>query len=89
LRAEAPTASFDEGKQLIVLKGDGRAPAVLRIQNRPGEPTNPVSANFISYSLATGLPDFSGFQGAEITLPNGTQNQFGPAATRTPPGPPR
>jgi len=86
MRAEANTATFDRHKQVIVLKG---TPAILFLQSRPGEPVSPIRTNDVTYSLATGLPKFHGFQGAEINVPNAPQNLFAPAAAPGAAGPPR
>lgn len=86
LRANAATATYDRGKEIILLKG---APATLWLQNRPGEAASPINANSVSYSLATGLPELRGLQNAEINVPNAPQNLFGPAAARPAPGPQR
>jgi hypothetical protein len=87
LNAQADVATFDQGKQTILIKGEGRA-ATLRIQNRPGEPANPIHSN-VTYSLGTKLPEFHGFQGAEFTMPSDPRTPIGPAAARGSAGPPR
>jgi lipopolysaccharide export system protein LptA len=86
MRAEANTATYDRGKKLIILKG---SPAILFLQSRPGEAVSPIRTDSVNYSLETGLPDFKGFQGAEINIPNAPQSLFSPSAARGPAGPPR
>jgi hypothetical protein len=88
LRAKAAVATYDQFKETIVIRGEGR-PAELWIQARPGEPTHPIYTESVTYPLDTRRPTFSGFTGGEFTMPVPPQNAARPATSRGPAPPAR
>jgi hypothetical protein len=77
--AQSTTASYDQGKELVTVKGEGRTPAVISVQQRPGEVMNPTYAESFRYSLDTGFPEIVGFQGADFSVPPARNQQAPPA----------
>jgi hypothetical protein len=77
--ARAAVVSFAQAKDLLVLKGDGRAPARLSMQERPGAPTSDAEAGEILLWRTGGR--FEVRDGSRVNLIN-----FDPASFQAPGG---
>jgi hypothetical protein len=67
MTANAESAAYDTGKDMIVVKG---MPVTSWVQREPGEtPNNVLCWGTVSYFVATGQPEFKGRVEADITVP--------------------
>jgi hypothetical protein len=66
--ARAGRMSYDQGKDLFVMEGAGRAPAQLWRQMRPGVPRQELSAKKIRFSPTTNTVHVDGMQMLNLNL---------------------